>query len=693
MPRDLPLANGRMLVNFDPSYTLRDIYWPHIGERNQTLGHVNHSGVWVDGAFSWFSAPDWTRDLNYEADTSVTAVSLTNAGLQLRIDFTDTVDFDRDIFIRRARVTNLADHPREVRLFFHHDWHINESEGSNTVYYRPDMHAIIAYKDSTYLLIDGVVGDETAGGPAPEEAWTGADGADGAGDRATWGVRYWATGQKEFQGKEGTWRDAEDGELGGNPITQGAVDSCVGFHLGTLEAGAARLCYHWLAAGASYRDVRALYQLARRRGPESFITRTRDYWKLWVNTKPLGETDLTPSLVELYKRSLLIIRGQTDLGGAIVAATDGDVYSFSDDTYAYMWPRDGALVANALSHAGYGDITGAFFDFCARVITDDGYLLHKYTPAGALGSSWHPWMDPQGCLELPIQEDETALVVCALWQHYQLFREVEFIRPLYRPLVKAAADFMVAFRESHTKLPAPSWDLWEERHGIHAFTVASVYGGLIAAAGFANEFGEHDYAARYQTAADEIKAAARQYLWHEGEQRFLRMIRVADDGSVEPDMTVDASMVEIFKLNMFPADTDEMTQTMRALEARLTVRSDVGGIARYENDYYHQVSQDVNNVPGNPWFICACWLAQYKVARATTREELREAIPWLEWVQAHALPSGVLAEQIDPYTGAPLSVSPLTWSHAEYVAAVRWYAGKYTHLLAERAQRAAVGGQ
>ena len=33
------------------------------------------------------------------------------------------------------------------------------------------------------------------------------------------------------------------------------------------------------------------------------------------------------------------------------------------------------------------------------------------------------------------------------------------------------------------------------------------------------------------------------------------------------------------------------------------------------------------------------------------------------------LPVGLGAER-DPYTGAPLSVSPLTWSHAGYVSAV-----------------------
>ena len=45
-------------------------------------------------------------------------------------------------------------------------------------------------------------------------------------------------------------------------------------------------------------------------------------------------------------------------------------------------------------------------------------------------------------------------------------------------------------------------------------------------------------------------------------------------------------------------------------------------------------------------------------------------------VVSKALPSGVLPEQVDPYTGAPLSVSPLTWSHAGFLDAVQRYARK-----------------
>jgi GH15 family glucan-1,4-alpha-glucosidase len=664
MPRDLPLSNGTLLVNFDRAYNLRDLYWPHVGDPNHTDGHVNHSGVWVDGTFSWLDADGWRRDMRYESETLVTRVTLEHDGLGLTLVFNDTVDFDRDLFIRRVGVTNRADHPREVRLFFHHDWHLYEIEGGNTVCYRPDYQAVVAYKDHCYVLVNGLVESAEAGGPAETR-------------QADVGVHHWATGYKEYNGQQGTWRDAEDGVLGGNPIAQGSVDSTVGFHLGVVPPGATAVCYHWLALGASFEDVCELNRMLLDRGPQSFIDRTHDYWHLWINKQPQDLGDLPDALVDLYKRSLLVLRSQIDRDGAVIAATDGDVWTFSRDSYAYMWPRDGALVANALSHSGYGEITRAFFHFCARVLNREGYLLHKFTPAGALGSSWQPWVDDQGRPELPIQEDETALVVYSLWQHYQIFRDVEFVRPLYRPLVKAAADFMVRYREPHIKLPASSWDLWEERRGIHAYTVAAVYAGLRAAANFADAFGEDALARRYADAADEIQVATRKYLWHEGEGRFVRRITVHPDGTIEPDMTIDSSITGLYQFGMFAADCEEMRRTMQAVQARLTVKTAVGGVARYENDYYHQVSQDIANVPGNPWFICSCWLAEHAVARAQNLDELHEAVPLLEWVVQHALPSGVLAEQIDPYSNEPLSVSPLTWSHAEYVAAVRWYAGKH----------------
>lgn len=656
MPRDLPLGNGSLLVNYDSAYHLRDIYFPHVGEENHTDGHVNHMGVWIAGRFAWLDDAGWERTLCYEAETLVTDVTLHHADLAVTLHFSDAVDFDRDIYVRQVRVTNTGDAAREVRIFFHYDWHIEEVDGANTVYYAPKLKALMAYKDDNYFLAGGSVGDR-------------------------YGIDDYATGYKEFNGMQGTWRDAEDGTLQRNPIAQGSVDATLGLHLGTIEAGQTGAAYHWLAVGHRYREVRDLHRLVQQRTPASFIERTRNYWRLWVNkgNEPMG--DLPKSMVDLYKRSLLIVATQMDADGAIIAATDGDVWAFSRDSYGYMWPRDGALVANALSHSGYGESTRAFFDFCHNVITDDGYLLHKYTPAGALGSSWQPWVDAQGQPQLPIQEDETALVIYSLWQHYAIFRDVEFIKPLYASLVKAAANFMVSFREPHTKLVAPSYDLWEERYGIHAFTLASVYAGLRAAANFAEIFGETDFATTYRAAAEEIKAATHQYLWNETTQRFSRRLLVDNQGTITHDDTMDMAICALFITGMIDCADPKMSKTVDALCARLQVKTKVGGYARYENDYYHQVSKDIANVPGNPWFICSCWAAQYQIAKAQSDQELHASLPMLQWVVDHALPSGVLAEQVDPYTDAPLSASPLTWSHAEYIATVRWYAGKHQRLM------------
>jgi NAD-dependent dihydropyrimidine dehydrogenase PreA subunit len=110
------------------------------------------------------------------------------------------------------------------------------------------------------------------------------------------------------------------------------------------------------------------------------------------------------------------------------------------------------------------------------------------------------------------------------------------------------------------------------------------------------------------------------------------------------------------------------------------VKTRVGGVARYENDYYHRVSNNIVDVPGNPWFICTLWLADYYISRATTAEELKLALPIFEWTAAHALESGVLAEQVNPYTNAPLSVSPLTWSHATVVSTAIKYLEKLEQL-------------
>jgi glucoamylase len=108
-----------------------------------------------------------------------------------------------------------------------------------------------------------------------------------------------------------------------------------------------------------------------------------------------------------------------------------------------------------LELAGYPGLSRNFFQFIADRLEPEGCLLPKYNPDGTLASSWHPWSH-EGRPQLPIQEDSTALVIWALWHHFVLFRDIEFLKPLYAHLVKKAADFMCEYRDKETGLPALS---------------------------------------------------------------------------------------------------------------------------------------------------------------------------------------------------------------------------------------------
>jgi glucoamylase len=666
MPRDLPLGNGSLLVNFDATYQLRDIYWPHVGLENHSKGQVFRFGVWVDGRFKWLEDAGWSRKLRYEADTLVTEVTLSHPELNLELRCRDAVDFHEDLYLRRIDIENPGEQAREIRLFFHHDFYISSNEVGDTAYYEPERRAVCHYKGARWFMINAATP-----GKQPDDA---ADSIEG------WhvGLHGWACGHKGVGNLEGTWKDAEDGALSGNPIAQGSVDSTVAVHL-TVPAGSTETAYYWLAIGRDFDAVTRINRAVRRRGPWHFMNRTAAYWHLWLDSHRPDYADLPPPVRRLYGSSLLILRTQIDDGGAIIAANDSDVASAVRDTYSYMWPRDGALVASALDLAGYLDITRPFFQFCRDVLSKEGYLLHKYNPDRTLASSWHPWLR-DGQKDLPIQEDETALVLWALWKHFEKWGDVEFVKPLYRSLICRAADFLVLYRDPTSGLPRTSYDLWEERRGVLAFTTAAVWGGLTAASCFASAFGDRTAGEQYRVAALEVRAGTEEVLFRSDLGRFARMVNQRKDGTWEVDATLDASLFGLWYFGMLPPDDARVVATMQAVRDRLWIKTDIGGVARYENDYYHQQSQEIATIPGNPWFICTIWLAQWMIATSRSRSGLAPAVKILEWCARHGLASGVLAEQVHPETGAPLSVSPLTWSHATFVTAVQEYLVKWRAL-------------
>ncbi|MDI3279786.1 MAG: glycoside hydrolase family 15 protein [Bacillota bacterium] len=661
MPREVILSNGRLLVAFDAHLNLRDLYYPFLGSTNHLMGHPSRLGVWVSGQFTWLNG-EWQTSIQYAPRSLVARIETAHPRLDLRLEISAAVHYRENLYVQRVVVHNLAREEREVRLFFHHDPHIYETAIGNTAFYDPELRALLHYKRDRYFLVNGL----TQSGE---------------------GIFEYATGTKEYRGYEGTWRDAEDGRLEGNPIAPGSVDSTVSFRL-SAGPGEKAVLYYWIAAGTRYKEVAQLNAWVLKNRPERLLQETEQYWRTWLSRQKHDLTGLSPEMVELFYRSLLIMKAHSDRNrGGIVASADFDILEFSRDHYGYVWPRDGALVALALSEAGYDEPAREFFQFCREVITERGFLLHKYSSDGSAGSSWHPWVEG-GEPQFPIQEDETALVLYALDRYYRRFKDLELVESAYHRLVEKAARFMAGYRDETTGLPKPSYDLWEERRGVLAYTSATVWAGLRSAARLALLLGRSEDAHHWRKAGAEVREAVLHHLYDPRLGRFLRLILPRPEGEPAKDFTLDSSLWGLFAFGLLPAHDPRMERSFQAVVERLWVKEGVGGLARYEQDRYFAVEGlNPETVPGNPWVVCTLWLAQWHIARARSLQDLLPAYRLLEWTVQRASPSGILPEQVHPLTGRPLSVAPLTWSHGTFVLTALQYARRARALTAQERGR------
>ncbi len=678
MPRHLILGNGSVLATFDTHLQMRDLYYPHVGMEDHTAyGDVHHTGIWTEGKFAWFSDPSFQIDIRYMPDTLVGETRLRNSTLGLEIIAHDFVHPVKNVLVRYFRVRSTDGREKDVRFFFHHDLHIYGDKQKDTAFYEPYTNSVIHYRQRRYFLVGGETSDPTAcrtgSGASPFQSLL-----HSSESIRRCGISDYSIGKSEYRGLEGTWRDAEDGELQATAIDQGSVDSTVGIY-SRVHPDRETTVSQWMCFGKTFNEVIDLHQQVQEETPWHLLENCRDYWKSWVEKTPLEPGSLPKHLVDLYKRSLLTIRIHADHGGGILAAADADIMEFNRDTYTYVWPRDGAFVCMALDQARYIEVTRCFFEFCSNIQSDDGYFLHKFNPDGSIGSSWHPWFR-NGEPQLPIQEDETALLLVAGHRHFLIHQDFEFLKEMYEKMLRRAANFLCDFREDATGLPLSSYDPWEEHKGIFTYTTACTIAGLTAAVEMSRILGHGNHAERYENAANAMRQAMLTHLYDEKLGCFLKKIKRRKGETIERDSTLDMSMAVIWKLGVLPPDDPKVLSTMQKLEEALRVRTKIGGYARYTGDVYHGKVQPSAEVPGNPWFITTLWMAQWHIVRATSLEELVKAREILEWTQKYASPAGILAEQLHPLTGEPLSVAPLVWSHATYVETVLLYLEKERQL-------------
>ncbi len=649
MARSYALGNGQSLVIFDDRGQVRDFYYPYVGINTHVGGERKHRiGVMANGVFRWFDDEDWNIRVGSQRDTMATRIKAYNPTLGVSLVIEDVLHSD-SILLRHIHLTNALEVPLDVKLFVGQEFEINGSQWADTVYYDPVDRVVVHYKHRVAFLINAFVDNVQ--------------------------FNMYSMGAFGSKGKEGTFRDAEDGVLSGNTIEHGRVDSVIGIEVNLAPRGSKAVCY-WIAVADSLDAVKKKNHVVITNTLPSLQKETCEYWHAWIkHCHPGHFANLSQAHEAVHNQSLLMIRSHTDMRGGILAAGDSFVLPEAHDTYACVWPRDGAFIALAL--LGIGDMASVkqYLRYCSLIITRDGYMMQKYHPDATLASTWHSSLR-NGKMILPIQEDETALTLYLLGKYYSRTHDMHFVQSVYDALVCRPARFMMHYLDKETSLPLPSYDLWERKYSTHAFTSATVYAGLSVAADIASAM-HKDEAHEYRQAAERVRRGLQAHFWNENDKFFYRNVDIVE-GAVVPNAKVDiSSFYGMYFFGVYDARDERCLRSRETIEHRLWSHTHIGGVGRFEGDAYFRVS---NETPGNPWFIATMWYAQYLIDTAGSRTDLVRPKDLLDWAVTYALDSGVMSEQVNPTTGEQLSAGPLTWSHAEYIRTVRSYVSKWDTL-------------
>ncbi|MCA9386960.1 glycoside hydrolase family 15 protein [Candidatus Dojkabacteria bacterium] len=657
MAKSFVYGNGSIAVGLDLYGQVYDVYFPYVGLENHTGGsYVHKIGVWIDGIFHWTDDGTWEISCDYYDNGEIdNKLILKHNQLKIKIEVTDEVYNELNIFLRSFKLFNLSETSREIKLYFNQQFEIYESHRGDTAYYDPKDNVVIHYKGRRIFLANAINRDT-------KEAFN-----------------EYSVGLFGIEGKLGTYKDAEDGKLEKNPIEHGLTDSVIGLSM-NIEPNGNQTIDYWLAISKNMNEVKQLNEYVLKKTPDYLITTTKNYWKAWSAKKEMDFKDLTLEEQALFKQSLKMLRVHTDTTGAIIASSDTDLLKYGRDAYSYVWPRDAAFTSMAYARAGYDDINKNIINFFNDIITPEGYFMHKYRSDKSLGSSWHPWVY-KGVTELPIQLDETALVVNAIWSDYKYSRDIEYLEKIYNSLLRKAIDFIISRIDTQTGLVKPSYDLWEEHFGTFTFTSSTVYGALQAASEMAEVFGKKDKKEEYMMLSKLVKNGILNYHYNSETKTFYKRIIYKEhsiDGIELKDDTADmSSLYGLFRFKVLESDDERLINMKKYVQEKLQCSTPIGGMPRYENDRYFKVTE---NVQGNPWVITTMWMAQLCIAQSKSLDELKKCRYYIDWANSHASNSGILSEQLDPTNGMQISASPLTWSHTEYIITVLDYIEKYEQL-------------
>lgn len=585
MSRVLHLSNGKLGVRTNQFGLVDEVYFPHVGLERQTRGAAHRIGVHVDGRTSWLSDADWTHKAFYNHGSFAGQRTIVNRNLGLMVELEDVVQPDEALLIRNMHIINTRSDQRAITVFFHQAFQIGREIGTDAAFYVAERSAIVHAAAARAFAVSGMT------------------------DVGQWFDQH-SVG-RFGDGLEGTWRDAEDGELAGANYDRGTTDSVMRFSL-MIGGLSSRRVHYWLAASESIEKALLLSDAVSHEGVHQHVELATRQRRKWLSPAFKVLEQLPAKHRRSFLESLVSLGAAIDHDGAIVSLS-------AASTPAFCSPRVGAYAAWPLARLGYQREVSNFLAFCRRSMAKDGFWLSQYGADGSILPPRHPYRDGRP----PLQSDQTATVLFVFSQVLALDIVRDLLENYYESLVKSAADFL-ASSVDEVGLPRASYDFADAKREVSTYTTGATYAALLAAAELAEMAGDQTSSVKWRMAAEDMRQAFREQL--------------LDEREVIPHATKDnsASIAALFGAFMFGlVDLDDpiMVRTAEDVERKF-----------WRDDGLFGADDEAD-------FVGSLWMAQYYMEA----DRVADA-----WRILDAVRDALAAGDVGGSTQA-------TWAHAEYV--------------------------
>jgi len=387
--------------------------------------------------------------------------------------------------------------------------------------------------------------------------------------------------------------------------------------------------------------------------PEAALADTAAYWTDWAHDCARdGDCVFGGPWHDLVVRSGLVLKLLThaDSGTIAAAATTSlpeDIGGVRNWDYRYNWVRDAGFTVQALANLGHVDAATAYFEwFMGLCRSDDPSALQPlYGLHGDVDLEETELGHLEGYRESrPVRIGNGAADQTQLDIYGELLLAVDEIHSRGRAIDPDEwATIRGIVEHVRTAWDDPDWSIWEVRSGPEQFVYSKVmcWVALDRAIDLATTVGlpapVDDWV--------EDRAAIKESILKNGYDEDVGAF-VQSYGST----TLDATALLLPIVGFLPFDDDRIRGTIDAVEERLV--EDGAFVRRYDGD---------DGLPGEEgaFVLCSCWLVD-ALALSGRVDEARQR---LESLAEYVNPLGLVAEELDPETGAHLGNYPQAFSH------------------------------